>query len=147
MESQPKLVTSYSQESLIKQILRIWPLFGILEKSDFWGSSYIITAAQPWARYLEGDKIPTKIGLGQVRIGIGMAIPTFGQIGIGIGMAIPSFGIKSWEKLGFSLIFPSFLGQKTPGKVRKSQGKLGQIWTFPDFKLKVRKSRDSPDFS
>ena len=77
-----------------------------------------VNGNQPWARYLEGDKILTKIGLGWVGIRIGMATPTFRQIGIGIGMAMPSFGTKSWGKLGFSSIFPAVFRSKTPGKVR-----------------------------
>ena len=35
----------------------------------------LVSVVQPWARYLEGDNILTK--LGRVEIKIGMAIPTF----------------------------------------------------------------------
>ena len=47
------------------------------------------TAMQLWARYLEGDKIQTKIGSGRVEIG--EASPTFWQIGIGIEEGNPTF--------------------------------------------------------
>ena len=48
--------------------------------------SMFVDASQPWARYLEGDNISTKIGSGRVEIEIGEASPIFWQIGIGIGI-------------------------------------------------------------
>ena len=39
-------------------------------------TEFKLTTYQLWARYLEGDNITTKIGLGRVEIEIGMAIPT-----------------------------------------------------------------------
>ena len=43
------------------------------------------------ARYLEGDKVPTKIGSVRVKIEIGEASPTFWPIRIGIGEGNPTF--------------------------------------------------------
>ena len=48
----------------------------------------------PWARYLEGDNISTKIGSGRVEIEIGEASPTFWKIEIEIGEASPTFKIS-----------------------------------------------------
>ena len=47
-----------------------------------------IGTLQPWARYLEGDNISTKIGSSRVEIEIGEASPIFQEIEIGIGEAL-----------------------------------------------------------
>ena len=57
------------------------------ECADCW----LLTAGQPWARYLVGDNISTKIGSGRVEIEIREASPIFWLIGIGIGEASPIF--------------------------------------------------------
>ena len=59
-------------------------------------------AYQPWARYLEGDNISTKIGSGRVEFESGEAFPTFK-----ISEANPTFSQKS-GRVGISSTFPDF---------------------------------------
>ena len=81
------------------------------------------------ARYLEGDKIPTKIGSGRVEIG--MAYPDFPTNRDRVGMAYPDFPTnrdrveitvlefpgQNRGKSRFSSTFPAVFRSKTPGKV------------------------------
>ena len=83
------------------------------------------------ARYLEGDKIPTKIGSGRVEIEIGMAYPDFPTNRDRVGMAYPDFPTnrdrveitvlefpgQNRGKSRFSSTFPAVFRSKTPGKV------------------------------
>ena len=94
-------------------------------------------AEQPCARYLEGDKIPTKIGSGRVEIEIGMAYPDFPTNRDRVGMAYPDFPTnrdrveitvlefpgQNRGKSRFSLSFPVLFRSKTPGKVGKNREK------------------------
>ena len=56
------------------------------------GQTHLILAIgrQLWARYLEGDRIPTKIGTSQVKIGKHFYIDHRGEIEIGM----------TWKKIG-----------------------------------------------
>ena len=77
------------------------------------------TLNQPWARYLEGDNISTKIGLGRDRDRGGL--PNFWQIGIGIGEASPIFWQIGTCRDALSRVFLDF---SRPFLVRKKLGKI-----------------------
>ena len=111
----------------------------------FYNAKKNFKAEQVCARYLEGDKIPTKIGLGRVGIGWRWPIPDLpamsGWIGIGhhdfsnfrgkSGKVLdnPDFSqFFSWSQgeSGLSSTFPNVLGQFSRisrQKVRVNQGK------------------------
>ena len=97
----------------------------------------VANVQQPWARYIEGDKIPTKIGSCWVEIEIGMAIPTFGQIGI--GMAIPTYTITKATRYKLRPI-------STLPILALSQGESGYPRLFPILGSKVGESWDWPRF-
>ena len=96
---------------------------------------------QPCARYLEGDKIPTKIGSGRVEIEIGMAYPDFPTNRDRVGMAYPDFPTnrdrveitvlefpgQNRGKSRFSPSFPVLFRSKTPGKVGKNREKSRKV--------------------
>ena len=87
----------------------------------------IINIYQAWAIYLEGDKIPTKIGSGWVNIEIGMPITIYPDMLGWIGLPFPTRP-KIWDRSGRPILnlpqfFLSFLGKKS----RENQVKLGKI--------------------
>ena len=91
---------------------------------------------QTWARYLEGDEIPTKIGSGWVGMGrdgsgwVGMGQDGSGWVGMGrdgsgsgrdgLSRPIPTFGMGQDGHLDLKIF------REKLGKVRKS-------WVDPDF--------------
>ena len=78
---------------------------------------------QPWARYLKGDKIPTKIGSGRVGKGWDQdqdGLPDFLTNRDWDRDGYPEFRDKMSGKIRFFPIFPVIFRSKTPGKVGKS---------------------------
>ena len=95
----------------------------------------VICTHQPWARYLEGDNILTKIGSSRVEIEIGEASPIFQEIEIGIGEAL----VKSRVGSGASGFYSR--GVETSRDNSRSRGKTRlsrfppEISSYPDFFL------------
>ena len=98
----------------IRKLLELCQASGVLhEQIDCsFATLGVVRVEQPWARYFEGDKIPTKIGLGQVGIGIGMASRLLEKSGSGSGWLSQVSGQKVRENQVFPQFFPPFLGQK-----------------------------------